>query len=190
MWPPAWLRRLFREHALPGETSIPVRVRFVGRVASPNTATSPITGLTASMFEIALMDWETLTVRGSSLPDERELDRFTMLGSARYGSSLVIQDAGGRSLLIDDFSGVSVVPLSPRPLVLDVPPPRDLTDAAQRSVHMLSYREVRFREGDSVGVVATVCTGEVRVDGGGYRDTVTRTLVPVRGERLELQELL
>jgi hypothetical protein len=185
----SWFRRLFRERSLPGETSVPVRVDFVGRVVSANTATSPITGLTASMMEIALMDWETVFVHGSRLGDEREVDRFTMLGSARYGTSLVIKD-GERSLLIEDFSAIKVVPLSPRPLVLDVPPPKDLADAARKSAHMLSYREVRFREADSVRVVATVRTGEVRVEGGGYRDAVMRTLMPVQGERLELHELL
>jgi hypothetical protein len=187
---PAWLRRFFREHELPGDRSEAARVDFVGRVMSPNEITSPITGLTASMMEIALVDWETVLVRQRGLLVDKEVDRFTTLGAACYGRLLEIQDNGGRRLVVESFRSLRVVPLSDRPLVLDSPPPPELADVVRKSQHMLSYREVRFREGDSVRVVATVGAGEVRATGEGYRDSTRRALVPLEGERLELHEML
>ena len=61
---------------------------------------------------------------------------------------------------------------------------------AQLSRHMLSYREVRFREGDAVRVVATVRAADIIVPGAGYRDGAMRTLIPVQGNRLELREMV
>jgi hypothetical protein len=190
MRPPRWLSALFRDRELPDNATTPVRVDFVGRVVSPNDTTSPITGLTAAMLEIALVDWETILVN-QRLMDDRETDRFTTLGAARFGTALVIEDARRRSLFIDPLTALRVVPLSERPLVLDVPPPKELLDVAQKSRHMLSYREVRFREGDAVRVIASVQSGDVVMQAGGaYRDAVMRTLVPAPGERLELREMI
>jgi hypothetical protein len=186
-----WFRALSRARELPEDGTTPVRVSFVGRVISPNHATSPITGFTASLLEIALVDWETLSVRRQGLLQDRELDRFTTLGAARFGNPLVVEDARGRSLTIENEDAPRVVPLSERPLVLDVPAPKELAPVAERSRHLLSYREVRFRSGDSVRVVATVHFVEVMTPGmGGYRGSVLRTLRPVAGERLELHEMI
>ena len=177
----SWFTRLFRARALPADAPEPVDVDFVGKVVSPNTTTSPITGFTAAVMEIALVDWETVQVQNNrGFGDSNEVDRFTTLGVARFGSALVI----------DGNVPLSVVPLSVRPLVLDRAPPRELFHVAQLSRHMLSYREVRFREGDAVRVVATVRAADIIVPGAGYRDGAMRTLIPVQGNRLELREMV
>ena len=187
----SWFTRLFRARALPADAPEPVDVDFVGKVVSPNTTTSPITGFTAAVMEIALVDWETVQVQNNrGFGDSNEVDRFTTLGVARFGSALVIEDAARRTLVIDGNVPLSVVPLSVRPLVLYRAPPRELFHVAQLSRHMLSYREVRFREGDAVRVVATVRAADIIVPGAGYRDGAMRTLIPVQGNRLELREMV
>lgn len=186
----AWLKALFRAHELPIDPLSPVRVDFVGRVLSPNTITSPITGFSAAVLEVALVDWERVIQPQAGMLDDTERDRFTALGAMRYGNALVIEDAAHRTFVIEDLQALKVFPLSARPSPLDVPAPRELADAARQSAHLLCYREVRFREGDAVRVVATVRAGEVAGMGGGYRDATMRTLVPVTGEPLRLYEML
>jgi hypothetical protein len=194
----AWLHLLRRDHALPDDTTRPVRVDFVGEVLSPNTCTSPITLFQAALIDLALMDWETIQVGGNTLAGSRDVETFTLLGGCRYGSGLVIADAQGRELYIESPSTPRIMPLSSRPLTLDSPVPPELAGAARLSQHMLSYRETRFCEGDRVRVIATVTRARIAPQAGvmrafasgGYRDASMPVLVPMDGERLELRELL
>ena len=186
----AWLRHLFRAHELPDDPKEPVHVDVIGTVVSPNAVTSPITGLTASLLEIVLVDWETLVTGSMSLAGESESERFTALGGVRWGGPLAIADAKGRVLTIGNIVSPRVLSVAPRPMVLDSAIPRELFEVARKSRHLLSYREVRFREGDRVRVLATVQSILVPSVGGGYRGGVERALVPVEGEPLELREML
>ena len=194
----AWLKLLRRDHSLPDDTTRPVRVDFVGKVISPNTCTSPITQFRAALIDVVLLDRETV-IRGSTILGEtNETYHFTQLGLCRYGNGLVIGDAKGRELYIESPRAPRVLPLSPLPLSLDSPVPPELQDAARASQHLLSYRETRFSEGDSVRVIATVTHGRIAPQaglmrgfgGGGYREASAMVLVPVDGERLELRALL
>jgi len=194
----AWLELLRREHALPDASSRPVRVDFVGKILSPNTCTSPITRFQAALIDLALVDWETIQVGGSTLMGPRDVETFTLLGGCRFGSGLVVADAQGRELYIESPNAPRVFPLSTRPLTLDTPVPPELAGAARLSQHLLSYRETRFCEGDRVRVIATVTRARIAPQAGlmrafasgGYRDASGPVLVPVDGERLELRELL
>jgi hypothetical protein len=127
---------------------------------------------------VVLVDRETI-------PSERynevePIVKLTELGETRYGKDLTIADDGGRVLVIHDVRAFKVVPLSTRPLELDVRVPAELSEAARLSQHMLTYREVRFRENDRVRVVSTV-RSELALAQGGYRDGTRRVLVPVEG---------
>ena len=182
-----WLRSLRRARAFPDAPARPVRVDVVGKVTSPNTVTSPITWLDGSVIEIALVDREIV------MPDRynpNEQESWTTLGAMRYGGDLAITDDAGRTLVIQQGVACRVVPLSMRPMNLDTPVPPDLEEAAARSEHILAYREVRFRSGDRVRVVATVRQGRIAALAGGYRDATDVVLVPIDGERVELHEML
>lgn len=184
---PVWLRRYLRVRTFPVAPRAPVRVDVVGKVTSPNVATSPITRLDGSLIEIALVDKEII------VPDRYESDEreaYTTLGYARYGGDLVIGDSAGGSLLVPRASAFEVVPLSMRPLNLDTGVPPELEAASRNSEHMLAYREVRFRQGDRVRVIATVRETQVLSSTGIYRGGTEPVLVPVEDERLELHEML
>ena len=116
----AWLKLLRREHALPDDATRPVRVDFVGKVVSPNTCTSPITRFQAALIDLAIVDWETTQTHGAIMGPSREVETFTPLGGCRYGSGLVVADDHGRELYIESASAPRVVPLSPRPLALEL----------------------------------------------------------------------
>jgi len=165
-----------------------VRVDFIGKVISPNQCVSAITSWSASLLEIVLLDWKTEDTSGA-MEIQLEPESFTALGGVRYGT-LVVADANGRELHIRDVvTSLHVVPVSLRPLPLDVPVPAELDYAAQKSEHRLAYRETRFRENDTVRVRATVQRGEVVIQ-DGYRDSPKRVLVPVPGEPIVLYETI
>jgi hypothetical protein len=170
-------------HELPLSPTSPVRVDFVGRVASANATTSPITLFTAAMLQIVLME------RDRSIQNwETEVENFIALGSIRMGD-LVVEDAAGQRLAIEEMFPCHIHPLSTRPVDLDTAVPERLVDVAASCRGAIFYREVRFREGDTLRVVGTVERGE-RAEGVAYRGATTPILVPVRGSSLELHEVL
>jgi hypothetical protein len=182
-----WLAGMFRARVFPDAPREPVRVDVVGKVLSPNLATSPITGLTGAVIDIQLVDVRSVP---RNVYDDDPPREYTWLGGTRYGNELVVADRGGRRLVIDASLPFRVVPLAKRPEPLDVAPPRELALAAQRSKHFLMYGEVRFRENDLVRVVATIKSAVVASQDGGYRDATREVLVPVTDQRFELHELL
>jgi hypothetical protein len=182
-----WFARFRRPRAFPDEPHAPVRVDVIGWVVSPNVAKSPITEFDGAVIDVTLIDRETI-------PSDRYNDvepqvRLTPLGRARYGAELTIADDAGRQLVVQRIDSFNVVPLSARPLELDVRVPPELANAAARSRHMLTYREVRFRQDDRVRVVATVTLGLITAQ-DGYRGGTRQVLVPVEAERFELHEML
>jgi hypothetical protein len=185
----AWLKRFMREHELPENPKTPVRVDFIGTVVSPNVVQSPVSDFVSSMIEIGLYDYQMrndpdIFRSGTFAQGERE--HFDLLGALQYGS-LVVEDDNGRKLFIED--AVTVIPLSDRPIPLDVPLTGELAEIAKKSRHLLMFRETRFREKDTVRVRATVEMRE-RIVQDGYRGAVERTLVPTAGERIVLREMI
>lgn len=184
----AWLRGLRRARVLPSEPVAPVRVNFVARVVSPNVVRSPLTGLTAALIQLSLLDYEMIQ-SNTRVGDSTTGERFIPLGSVVYGEELAVVDERGTALVIQAAHIKRLVPLNPDGLPLDRSLPNEFAPFARQSQHLLAYQESLLRKDDRVRIVGSVQQGDT-VTQAGYRDAVARQLVASNVEPLILHEML
>jgi len=184
----AWLKHLVRSHELPVDPAEPVRVDVVARVLSPNVVTSPMTGMSAALVEVGLLDWLSLNTDGGAA-GPGSIEHFTRLGSVVYGAELTVADARGTTLFIPAPAIKRFVPLTNRGLRVEKPLPPELVPFTRTSQHVLAYQESLVRENDNVRIVGTVRLG-AGIERSGYRDAPTQKLVAAESEPLTLYEML
>lgn len=175
---------LFARGELPDGAPSPVRVSFVGTVASPNDFASPVTGTKTALAVFTLLERILHTTGSGSVGGSTESESFRAVGSVALGGPLVVADGRGRQVSIPpavDAWGrlaIEIVSLGSGGIVIENRLPAGVEHLVRYAsgLHMLFYRETLFRQGDRVRVRATV-TEHQAIVASGYRDGVTRTLV-------------
>jgi hypothetical protein len=173
-------------------TEAPRQVFLEARVASPNTQKSPLTGTTAAVIMVTVVEREIIQTQGNRGAGGPEVEQFFTVGSTLLGESLDLVDADGVVVRVPVAGGVAIRALfntggNTLSTVPDFLKPIVARTSGQRVV---CFREVAFREGDVVqfrGMVALETTASAE----GYRSGVGQRAV-VRPElgRAEIAETL
>src|SRR5437868_1895589 len=102
MWPFGRKRgdRLAAGASEDGRGGGPTEVRVQVVVASPNDVTSPVTGMKAAFFRIAVLEREAIVVNGGMGPPEEAADLFREIGALMLGDQLVFRDDDGTEVTI------------------------------------------------------------------------------------------
>jgi hypothetical protein len=195
------LSELFAKEEIPEIGERAVRIHLLGTVASPNEATSPMSGMTASLIVLSLLE-RLIRHGGSAQSGQTEKEQFRPIASVGFGT-LHVADRKNQLLevpVMQNGAGmldIDVFPLSQSgvPMDTELPPALARFTKLASGEHMLFWRETLFRNGDPVRIRATISKGSsIRM--GGYRDVVTAVLqggiVTARPDlgRIELHERL
>jgi len=142
---------------------------IVGRVASASTATSPVSGLRAALFQISV--GEKYTLRRDQENNEREVVVFDEITSMLVGDSLLIETEEGLVevptlglvVRIPGIDAASALPVDGRL-------PHDLKAAVEAypfKKGLAAYQEIALTEGDAVRLQAFIAPKEGRPAAGG-----------------------
>jgi hypothetical protein len=174
----AWLAGLFgsKPRQTVGAITQPTRMHLEARVASPNTLTSPLTGTTAALLMVTVVERRIFTSDGG-IAGSREAETYHTIGSTLLGTELELLDAAGTVIHVP-AAGLQVKPLfeTGGNTLSNVPPFLHPLVARASGGHVLCFRESAFREGDRVRLRATIGL-EATAPAQGYRSGVSQRAV-------------
>jgi hypothetical protein len=168
MW--GWLQDLFdgKPRRKLGAISGRTRVHLEARVASPNSLTSPLTGTTAALLMVSVVE-RIIIETGGNIGGNREIEQFRTVGSTFLGTEVDLVDDEGTVVHVP-AQGLVVRPLftTGGNTITTVPPFLTPLVARASGSHVVCFRESAFREGDVVRLQAVVDL-EATAPTQGYR---------------------
>lgn len=135
----------------------PTRVKVEVVVASPNDIESQLTGLTAAMFHVALLERRAFHRSGGGSQEEIG-DTYVELGVVMWGDTLLLRDDDGAEVIVVARRariGMATPQLSGTPLG-KVPPELAPIMKKASGMGVLCFRENPIRQGDRYRLTATV----------------------------------
>jgi hypothetical protein len=173
-----WLTGLFegKPRLRLGPIAGPTRMHLEARVASPNTITSPLTGTTAALLMVTVVE-RVIIETGGNIGGNREIEQFRTVGSTLVGTEIDLVDADGAVVHVPT-AGLVVRPLfnTGGNTISTVPPFLKPLVAQASGSHVVCFRESAFREGDVVRLHAVIGL-EATAPAQGYRSGVAQRAV-------------
>ncbi|MBS2014382.1 MAG: hypothetical protein JST00_15955 [Deltaproteobacteria bacterium] len=189
MWPFGKKKpnRLAAVSASDGPTLVKVEVV----VASPNALESQLTGMTAAMFHVALLERRAFH-RGGGVGSPEEIgDTYEELGVVMWGDTLVLRDDDGAEVTVlarRARIGLATPQLSGTPLGR-VPPELAPIMKKASGMGVLCFRENPIRQGDRYRLTATVEAVSAVVTSGYRSGTGLRYVARDDLSIVELEEI-
>lgn len=171
-----WLWRIASHPAESlGAIEEPTRVDLLGRVVSPNSVRSPVSGTIAALVHVTIGEQQTIVGRDDFGRFESH-NEFRVVGEALFGETLVVADAQGKTVHVPLAAVAVRTSMDARSLLGAVP--RSLRAAAVGATGKspLMQHELLLRHGDAVRLRAVVAMENV-LGAHVYRSPVVRRLV-------------
>jgi len=148
------------------DQKVPTAVSFEGTVVTPDTVTSPLTGLRAAALRVTLLARRMAPGQSAMTRDAVKVDLgggggpdvFTRIGDVWYGASFVLADAEGRQVVVATAGlGLRAATVDRSATPIGTAPPPELAPLlAAAPEGLVCYRESLVHCGDRMRLRATV----------------------------------